>query len=115
MRETGVGGKSRTGDGSSVGKRLRVADDGDGCGCGCGKGSIGKGGGNVNELSGRQAVWMMGLESESGMVDVGLVRESGERGRGNATQVCVNETGSDSDEDEHNDAAECCNDEGQWS
>ena len=80
MRETEAGGKSRTGDGSGVGERLRVVDDGDGCSCGCGEGLIGKGGGNVNELSGRRAVWMMGLESKSGTADVGLARGSGRRG-----------------------------------
>jgi len=84
MRETGVGGKSRTGGGSGVSERLRVADDRDdcgcGCGCGCGEGLIGKGGSNVNKLSGRQAVWMMGLESKSSMADIGLARGSGERG-----------------------------------
>jgi len=80
MRETGVGSELRTGDGSSVSKRLRVVDDGDGCGCGCGEGSIGKGGSNVNKLSGRRAVWMMGLESKSGTADVGLARGSGRRG-----------------------------------
>jgi len=115
MRETGVGSESRTGDGSGVGERLRVADDGDGCGCGCGKGSIGKGGSNVNELLGRRAVWIMGLESESGMADIGLARGSGERGRGDAMQVCVNETGGHSGEDERDDAAECCDDEGRQS
>jgi len=31
-RETEVGGKSRTGDGSSVSKTLKVVDEGDGCG-----------------------------------------------------------------------------------
>ena len=31
-RETGAGGKSRTGDGSGVGETLKVVDEGDGCG-----------------------------------------------------------------------------------
>jgi len=31
-RETGAGGKSRTGDESSVGETLKVVDEGDGCG-----------------------------------------------------------------------------------
>jgi len=31
-RETGVGGKLRTGDGSGVGETLKVVDKGDGCG-----------------------------------------------------------------------------------
>jgi len=73
--EAGTGGESKAGDGSGVGEKLSVVDRGDSCG----EDSSEKRGGMVDEMSGKQIAWMVGLGSES---DMGAKSVQGSDGRG---------------------------------
>ena len=59
--EAGTGGESKAGDGSGIGEKLSVVDGGDSCGEDLSE----KRGGMVDEMSGKQIAWMVGLGSES--------------------------------------------------